>query len=180
MEPIVVNRTTIDKSLFAEGHAAIFSKQRQRMMLSCGIIFCVFGLILLAVQVRMPVASMLSFPAILSGVIVVIFALTLQKSELKRKYAAFQRKNGDVSERTICCYRNCLMIETGDGEPVQIDYPDIRDHRETEHLYLLLCADHTGVMLAKDGFQTGSWQALLDAIEKAKQEAEEAAKLMEI
>ena len=72
------------------------------------------------------------------------------------------------------------MIETGDGEPVQIDYPDIRDHRETEHLYLLLCADHTGVMLARDGFQTGSWQALLDAIEKAKQEAEEAAKLMEI
>ena len=31
-----------------------------------------------------------------------------------------------------------------------------------------------------NGFQTGSWQALLDAIEKAKQEAEEAAKLMEI
>ena len=180
MEPIVVNRTTIDKSLFAEGHAAIFSKQRQRMMLSCGIIFCVFGLILLAVQVRMPIASMLSFPAILSGIIVVVFSLTLQKSELKRKYAAFQCKNGDVSRRTINCYRNYLMIETGGGEPVQIDYPDIRDHRETEHLYLLLCADHTGIMLTKDGFQTGSWQALLDAIEKAKQEAEEAAKLMEI
>ena len=35
-------------------------------------------------------------------------------------------------------------------------------------------------MLAKNGFQTGSWQALLDGIEKARQEAEEAAKLMEV
>jgi|GEM_PF-1842632 len=180
MEPIAVNHIAIDKTLFAEGHAAIFSKQRQRMMLYCGIVFCVFGLILLAVQVRMPVASMLSFPAILSGVIVVIFALTLQKSELRRKYAAFQRKNGDVSERTVCCYRAYLTIETGDGEPVQIDYPDIRDHRETERLFLLICTDHTGVMLARDGFRTGSWQTLLEAIGKAKQEAEEAAKLMEI
>ena len=180
MEPIVVNRIAINRALFSEGHAAIFSKQRQRMLLYCGIVFCVFGVILLAIQMRMPIVSMLSFPAILSGVIVVIIALTLQKSELRRKYSAFQRKNGDVSERTVYCYRNYLMIETGDGEPVQIDYPDIRDHRETEHLYLLLCADHTGVMLARDGFQTGSWQALLDAIEKAKQEAEEAAKLMEI
>ena len=76
-------------------------------------------------------------------------------------------------------YRD-VCASSGHAEPVRIDYPDIRDHRETEHLYLLLCADHTGVMLARDGFQTGSWQALLDAIEKAKQEAEEAAKLMEI
>ena len=38
----------------------------------------------------------------------------------------------------------------------------------------------TGIMLAKNGFQTGSWQALLDGIEKARQEAEEAAKLMEV
>ena len=172
MEPIAVNHITITKDLFAEGHAAIFSKRRQKMLLSCGIVFCVFGLILLAVQVRMPVASMLSFPALLSGVIVVIWALTLQKSELRRKYKAFQRRNGDASERTVYCYRNCLSIETGNAEPVQIDYPDIREHRETAHMLILICADHTGVMLAKDGFEAGSPTALLDAIEKAKAEAE--------
>ena len=177
MEPIAVNRITVDSALFAEAHAAIFSRRRQKMLLYCGIVFCAFGLILLAVQVRLPVASALSFPALLSGVIVVIWALTLQKTELRRKYNAFRRKNGAASERTVYCYRNYLTIETGSAEPVQIDYPDIREHKVTEHLCLLICNDHSGIMLTRDGFTTGSWQSLLDAIEQAKAEA---AKLLEV
>lgn len=180
MEPIAVNRITVTRELFAEGHAAIFSRRRQKMLLYCGIVFCAFGIVLLALQMRLPVASALSFPALLSGVIVVIWALTLQKSELRRKYRAFQRRNGDASARTVSCYRNYLTIETGSAEPVQIDYPDIREHRETARMFILLCADHTGVMLAKDGFSIGSWQALLDSIEKAQIEALEEAKLLEV
>lgn len=180
MEPIAVNHITINQELFAEGHAAIFSKRRQKMLLYCGIVFCAFGIILLALQMRLPVASALSFPAILSGIIVVIWALTLQKSELRRKYKAFQRRNGDTSERTVNCYRSHLTVETGSAEPVQIDYPDIREHKETAHLFILICADHTGVMLAKDGFSLGSWQTLLDGIEKAQIEVLEAAKLLEM
>ena len=178
MEPIAVNHITIDRALFAEGHAAIFSRCRQKMLLYCGIVFCAFGLILLAVQVRLPVASALSFPALLTGVLVVIWALTLQKSELRRKYKAFQRKHGDTSDRTVLCFRDFLAIESGAGEPVQIDYPDIKEHKITDHLYLLICKDHSGVILAKEGFTTGSWQALLDAIEQAQIEAIEAAKLL--
>ena len=52
-----------------------------------------------------------------------------------------------------------------------IEYTDLRDTRETPHLYLLLCAGHAGVQLAKDGFTSGSWDALLQAIDRAKQEA---------
>ena len=178
MEPIAVNHITVNQALFAEGHAAIFSKRRQKMLLYCGIVFCAFGVILLAVQMRLPVASALSFPALLSGVIVVIWALTLQRSELRRKYKAFQRRNGGASARTVVCYRNYLVIENGDAEPMQIDYPDIREQKETEHMFILICADHTGVMLAKDGFSIGSWQTLLDGIEKARIEALEAAKLL--
>lgn len=178
MEPIAVNRVTVDQALFAEAHAAIFSKKRQKTLLYCGVVFLVFGLILLAAQARMPVASALSFPALLSGVLVLVWALTLQKSELRRKYNAFRRRHGDASERTVTCYRSYLTVETGAGEPVQIDYPDIKEHRVTERLYLLICKDHSGVMLARDGFTTGSWQALLDAIEQAQIEALEAAKLL--
>ena len=110
----------------------------------------------------------------------VIWALTLQKSELRRKYNAFRRFNGDASQRTVTCYRTSLSVDTGRGEPVEIDYTDVREHKETEHLWLLICADHRGVMLARDGFETGSWSVLLDAIEKAKLEAAEAARLMEM
>ena len=180
MDPIAINHITITKELFAEGHSAIFSKRRQKMLLYCGIVFCAFGLILLAAQMRLPVASVLSFPAMLSGIVVVVWALTLKRSELRRKYRAFQLKNGDISARDIHCYRTSLTIQTGNSQPVQIDYTDIRDHRETEHMLILLCADHTGVMLAKDGFELGSRDALLDAIEKARIEAEEAARLLEM
>lgn len=178
MEPIAINHITVDKAFFAEAHAAIFSKKRQKMLLYCGIVFCVFGLILLAVQMRLPVASTLSFPALLTGVLVLVWALTLQRSELRRKYKAFQRKNGDASERTIYCYHNYLTIETGTTEPVQIDYPDIKEHRVSDHLYLLICNNHAGIMLAQGGFTVGSWQALLDAIEQAQKEAIESAKLL--
>ena len=71
--------------------------------------------------------------------------------------------------RTITCFYSFLTVDTGKGEPLSIDYPDIRECRETEHLCLLICVDHTGVLLAKDGFESGSWPELQEAIEKAKQ-----------
>ena len=172
MEPIAVNRVTITRELFAEGHAAVFSHRRRKMLLYCGIVFLAFGIVLLAVQSRFPVATALCVPALLSGLIVVIWALTLEKSELKKKYRAFQRHNGDASERTITCHRGYLTVDTGRREPMQIDYTDIREYRQTEHLILLICFNHLGVHLARDGFESGSWEELWAAVEKAKRDAE--------
>lgn len=178
MEPVAVNRITVDHALFAESHSAIFSKKRQKTLLYCGIVFLAFGLVFLVLQARVPVLSALCVPTLLTGILVLIWALTLQKSELRRRYKAFRRVNGDASERTVTCHRASLSVDTGRGEPIEIDYTDVREHRETEHLCLLICADHRGVMLAKDGFETGSWDALLAAIDKAKQEANESAQLL--
>ena len=177
MEPIAVNRITISRAIFAESHAAVFSKRRQKMLLYCGLVFLAFGLIFLALQLRFPVASALCVPALITGAFVTVWALTLQKSELKRKLRAFQAVNGEAPERVTQCYRDYLTVETGRGEPVHIDYPDIRESKETEHMILLICNDHTGVHLSKDGFETGSWDVLQAAIEKSKKEAEEMAQL---
>lgn len=178
MEPIAVNRVTITRELFAESHAAVFSHRRRKTLLYCGAVFLAFGLILLAVQLRFPVASALCVPALLTGALVLIWALTLQGSELKRKYRAFSAKNGSSSTRVVTCYARRLTIDTGKGEPVEIDYTDITEHRQTPHLYLLLCRDHTGVQLARDGFESGSPEALFAAIEKAKADAAEEARLL--
>ena len=172
MEPIAVNRITVTDALFAESHAAVFSRRRRKMLLYAGIVFLAFGLALLAAQSRLPAASGLGFPALLTGMLVIIWALTLEKTELRRKYRVYRRRNGEAAQRTVACYPRHLTVEGG-GQPVDIDYADIREHRQTEHLLLLLCADHTGVMLARDGFETGSAEALLSAIEKARAEAAE-------
>lgn len=171
MEPIAVNHITVTKALFAESHSATFSQKRRKTLLYCGFVFLAFGLVFLAIQVRFPMLSSLCVPALLTGALVIVWAATLQKSELRRKYRAFSRVNGEASERTVTCWRTSLDVDTGRGEPVQIEYTDIREHKTTDHLLLLICSDHRGVMLSKDGFETGSSEALLEAIEKAKREA---------
>ena len=171
MEPIAVNHITVTKALFAESHSATFSQKRRKTLLYCGFVFLAFGLVFLAIQVRFPMLSSLCVPALLTGALVIVWASTLQKSELRRKYRAFSRVNGEASERTVTCWRTSLDVDTGRGEPVQIEYTDIREHKTTDHLLLLICSDHRGVMLSKDGFETGSSEALLEAIEKAKREA---------
>ena len=180
MEPIAVNHITVTRDLFAESHNATFSQRRQKMLLYCGFVFLAFGLVFLAIQVRFPMLSSLCVPALLTGALVILWAVTLQRSEQRRKYKAFQRVNGEISERTVTCWCTSLSVDTGKGEPTQIDYTDIREHKETEHLLLLICNDHRGIMLSKDGFDTGSWETLLSAIEKARMEAAEASRLLEM
>lgn len=172
MEPIAVNHVTITRELFAESHDAVFSVKRQKMLLYAGIIFVITGLILLAFQTRIPAVSALYTPLLLTGGIVIVWALTLKKSDFRKKYRAFQQKNGDAASRTITCDRTGLEIDVGSGKPLRIQYTEIREHKETPHLYLLLCSGHTGVQLARDGFETGSWEDLLKAVDRAKQEAE--------
>ena len=170
-EPVAVNQITVTKELFEESHAAVFSKRRQKMLLYCGIVFLCFGLVMLLVRLRFPATSGLFLPSTLTGAVVLIWALTLEKSERKKKYRLFRQRNGEASARTITCQATYLTVEPEQGEPVDIDYADITEEKETEHLILLICRDHTGVLLAKDGFLTGSREALTDAIQKAREEA---------
>ena len=172
MEPVAVNHVIITPELFAESHEATFPAKRPKTLLYCGIIFCAFGLVMLALQSRMPAAAGMYLPMLLTGAAVILWSLTMKRSDLRKKSRAFRQRNGESAERTITCDRTGRTIDTGRDKPIRIEYTEIRDHRETAHLYLLLCSGHRGVQLAKDGFETGSWDALLKAAEKAKQEAE--------
>ncbi len=172
MEPIAVNHVTITEALFAESHAAVFSEKRRKTLLYSGIVFLAAGAVLAAFRARLPAAGPLYLSLLLTGALVILWALTLRRSDLKKKYRVFRQKNGECAERTVICDRTGITVDSGAGEPSRIEYTDILEHRETEHLYLLLCRGHLGVQLAKNGFETGSWEALRQAEERAKQEAE--------
>ena len=178
MEPVAVNHITVTRDLFAESHEAIFSVRRQKMLLYGGLVFLLFGLILLAFQSRIPNAPALFIPLLLTGAAVVLWSLTLKKSDLKKQFRSFQRKNGDDPQRTVICSRTGVEVDTGKEKPVRIEYTDVREWRETPHLYLLLCSNHMGVQLAKDGFETGSWDQVLQAMDKAKKDAAAMMELM--
>lgn len=172
MEPVAVNHVTITPELFAESHEATFPARRPKTLLYCGLIFFAFGVAALALKERFPSASGLHLPLLLTGAAVIVWSLTMKKSDLRKKSRAFRQRNGENSRRTITCDRTGLSVDTGKGQPVRIEYTEVTEHRETEHLYLLLCSGHRGVQLARDGFETGSWEALLQAVDRAKQEAE--------
>ncbi len=172
MEPVAINQIEITKDLFSESHAAVFSIRRQQTLLSCGIVFLLFGLVLFFFRTRLPGIVGLYTMLLLTGAIVVLFALTLKKTDFQKKYRAFRQKNGDVSTRTVTCDRTGIIIDTGKGEPVRIDYTEVRDFRETPHLYLLLCSDHQGVQLSRNGFILGNWDLLWKTIAQAKEQAE--------
>ena len=177
MEPVAVNHVTITRELFAESHDAVFSVKRLKMLRYGGLVFFAAGLILLGFSSRLPFAASLCLPLILTGAVVVLWSLTLKRTDLRKKYGAFTRKNGENPTRTITCDRTGLEVDRGSGKPLRIQYTEIREMKETPHLYLLLCSGHTGVQLARDGFETGSWEALQQAVDRAKKEAETMAEL---
>ena len=152
--------------------------EKSLLLLYGGLVFLLFGLVLLAFQDRIPNTPALFTPLLLTGAVVALWSLTLKKSDLRKKYRAFQQKNGDNPRRTITCDRAGLEIDAGRKKPIHIEYTDVREWRETAHLYLLLCSNHVGVQLAKDGFETGSWDQILQAMEKARQEAAAMMELM--
>lgn len=178
MEPIAINRTTVTRELFIEGHAATFSRKRQRLLLYCGVAFLAVGLLLCALQSHLSAASTLSVPLTLSGIIAAIWALTLRRSEARKKYKAFQRKN--IAERTFYCYPDHLTIQPDGPSPTQIRYTDIREHRETDHLLILICKNRTGLLLNKTGFDRGTPAELLEAIDQAQSKAREDERALEV
>ena len=93
-----------------------------------------------------------------------------RKSTLGREFRLPDKKRTRSPERQAAG-KYIMSIDSGIGEPLRIEYTDVLEHRETPHLYLLLCSGHMGVQLARDGLTTGSWNALLKAIDRAKEEA---------
>lgn len=178
MEPVAVNHVTITRELFAESHDAVFSVRRLKMLRYGGLVFFAAGLILLGFSSRLPFAASLYLPLLLTGAVVVLWSLTLKKTDLRKKYRIFTQKNGENPTRTITCDRTGLEVDKGSGKPLCIQYTEVREMKETPHLYLLLCSGHTGVQLSREGFETGSWEALKQAVDRAKKEAEAMAELI--
>ena len=156
MEPVAVNHVTITRELFAESHEAVFSVKRQKMLLYAGIIFVVTGLILLALQSRVPAVSALYIPLLLTGGIVIVWALTMKKSDLRKKYRAFQQKNGDNASRTITCDRTGLEIDTGSGKPLRIEYTDILNTQKHPTCISCCAADTPGCSLPGTALKRGA------------------------
>lgn len=163
MEPLAVNYIRVTPELFQESFSVVFDKRKQKTLLICGVVFAVFGLLSLLIQYFLHRMIVLGAPVLMMGCVVIGWSFLLPVTERRKKYKALCRKNsGAPVERTIEFFENGLIVHTEDEAPIEIDYSDIREWRETEHLSVLVCEGRMGILLAKDGFQSG----LLDTVRK--------------
>lgn len=150
MEPIAVCHTVITPELFWESYRIVFDRKKQRTLLLCGIVFAVFGLVFLMVQYLLNRVIVLGGPVLVMGLFVIGWSFVLPHSECKRKYRIMCRKNGGAPiDRTVTFYETGLSVASGGEVLADIDYSEVTDRKETEHLLVLICEDRTGVLIEK-------------------------------
>ena len=151
MEPIAVSHTTITQALFQEGFALVFDRKKQKTLLLCGILFAVFGLFFLLVQYCLKRVIVLGGPVLLMGLFVIGWSCYLPHSECRKKYHALCRKNkGSPIERTISFYETGFVVSSPEQTLAEINWSEVLRYEETEHLIVLICENHAGVMIGKD------------------------------
>jgi hypothetical protein len=167
MEPTAINHITVTPELFQESFSTVFVKRKQQTLLICGIVFTLAGVIFLLIQHFFQKLIVLGAPVIVMGCFVIGWSFWLPVSERKKKYKALCRKNGgEPVKRTVEFFETGLSVHTEDEFPVEIDYSEVKEVKETEHLAILLCENRMGVLLDKAGFETGTLKLVKELVER--------------
>ena len=167
---IAVNEIEITTELFKESFYAVFSKRKQKMLMNCGLVFILAGAVIMVIQYFLHMTSLLLSATILfPGIFVIVWAIRLPQTEYKRKLKLFNLKNKDGNRKRITCFSYGDFSVQADGQdPVYFDYTEISEWKETEHLLILICNDHTGIMLDKTGFTVGNAEIIKKQEQKCK------------
>lgn len=167
MKPIAENRFSITKKLFYEGMLCI-SKD------SYGKTARKYSLIFLAIWVAMS-AFLLYTGGTLGQVAIYLFMLSVilvwlnilaPRNHAKKGWEALVRRYGSAMERRVRFYKDHLEVD-GDCAEKAVTYQEILEIKQSKHLYVLICVDKVGVMVAKDGFAYGDFDEIQSLIREA-------------
>ncbi len=174
MRTIAENHITITKKLYHEGMAAVANPKTKRTLRIAAVIivvlFAAFG-IYSAVRGGSP------FMLIVEAVLIIAMAAWvlyfLPRSNINSKYKVMTRNAGGEPQRNTTFYDDNLTVFAESGKTINVPYQKIKEIKETEHLYIILCKDQPGVMISKDGFTKGSMddvKAVIERIPKPKKQ----------
>ena len=71
-------------------------------------------------------------------------------------------------KRTTCFSYGDFSVQADGQDPVYFEYTEISEWKETEHLLILICNDHTGIMLDKTGFTVENAEIIKKQEQKCK------------
>ena len=167
MDHLAENRFTLTKGLFLEGMLRIsrdgYGKAARK-----------YSLVFLALWAAMAAficltggtfSQTLIYLAIV-GVILLWLNVLSPRSHAKKSWEALVKRHGEHMERRVRFFRDHLEVD-GDCTEKYVDYPEILEIKESRHLYILICADKAGILIAKEGFTRGDAANILALIQGA-------------
>lgn len=166
MEPLAENRFVITKELYYEGalrvdreHMGPFTK---KAMLALAAAWAVLAAVTLFS--RGSVVFVLIELGVI-GLVGVWLSVFFPRSRARRGWRALESRCGTDLERVTRFYEDRLEID-GAGAEVTIPYEEAEQFLSSDHLLILLSTGKKGVLLARDGFVTGSADLVQDLIEQ--------------
>ena len=168
MEKYAENRFTITKKLFMEGMLRIsregYGKSAGRaMLLILGLWLAFFGYTL-AVQGDVVTCLGFLFLITLAGI---WLCIGMPRSNARRLWRNMEAKYGCDLQRTTAFYRDHLIIQ-GVGLEKRIPYEKVIRIRQSRRLLILICEDKTGVLVARNGFITGTCNEVMELLRSYK------------
>ena len=152
MSPLAENRTVITRRLFRQGMLRLsrdnYGKAAAKAMLLFAGLW--LGLLVYTLAFGGSLGQTLSY-LILLGLIGLFLCVYLPRNNVQRRWKAHAAKYGDASERQTLFFPDRLTV-TGEGIEKQIPYSEIAEIKESGRLLILICRDHSAVLLEKQGF----------------------------
>ena len=167
MKILAENRFTLTKPLFMEGMLRI-SKDSYGKSAKKAVLFFLAVWVVVAIGLMYTAGTVLQIIVLLF--VILGFSLWLNiappRKHAKKSWEALVNRSGEDPERVIRFFENHLEADAG-GSIKSVPYGEILWIRQSKNLLLLTCEDKITVMVAKDGFTSGSIQQITTLIRSA-------------
>lgn len=166
MRPLAENHVQITKEIFEEYFNAInargYRKTMKKIAIGLLIVFGAVAVFLVAGGVNPFYLVSQSFFAV---VILIWLFYFLPKSRRKSSYAAICRRSGSGTPmRSILFFEDNMVVTSQAEKSLTIEYEDIAELTETEHLYAVISKEKRCVLIDKNGFTKGNAETMKAAI----------------
>lgn len=172
MRPLAENHIQITKEYFNEYFNTISARNYRKAMKKIVIVLLIlFGGIAVFLLANGVSPFYLLSQSFFVVVILVWLLYFLPRSRRKNGYAAMCRRSGaGIPARKVLFFEDNMVVTSPAEKSLTIDYGEIAEIAETEHLYAIISKEKRCVLVDKNGFTVGDAKIMKTAMQKKNPE----------
>ena len=167
MEMLAENSFALTEGLFREGMGCLSRNSYGKTAGKWTLILLLIWVVISAVLIFLggPVSQILVY---LAAILFLCYWLIVAapRKHAKKAWDALLSRSGEDPRRITRFYPDHLQVDAG-GTVKTVPYGDVLQIRETKNPIMLICADKTGIMVAKKGFTLGNYEEITALIRSA-------------